>query len=145
MLSIPPSVKVFVVLGGTDMRNSFDGLSGAVQQAIGQDPLSGHLFVFANKRRNRVKILFWDGSGLWVCAKRLEKGTFSWPSQLPVGQSSVELSSDELTLILGGFDLRETTRRPWYRRTFSANGSPPVLGCDPVPGMNTMAPPLVGV
>ena len=80
MLSISPATRIFVALTAVDMRRSFNGLYAQVQTVLGQDPLTGHLFVFANRLRNRLKILYFDGSGLWVCAKRLEKGTFGWPS-----------------------------------------------------------------
>jgi transposase len=78
------------------------------------DPLSGHIFVFANGRRNRLKLLFWDGSGLWVCAKRLEKGRFRWP-EAKSGEIKATLSSAELTLLVGGIDLAATKLRRWYR------------------------------
>ncbi len=73
MFGLGPATKVFVGVEPTDMRKSFEGLYGLVRDTLGKDPLSGHLFLFANKTRTRLKILFWDGSGLWVCAKRLEK------------------------------------------------------------------------
>jgi transposase len=72
------------------------------------------VFVFANAQRNRLKLLFWDGSGLWVCAKRLEKGRFRWP-EAAGGETKVVLSQEELTLLLGGIDLAQTRRRRWYR------------------------------
>ena len=78
------------------------------------ESLSGHVFLFANAQRNRLKLLFWDGSGLWVCAKRLEKGRFGWP-EAANGQTRVVLSHEELALLLGGIDLAATKRRRWYR------------------------------
>ena len=71
---------MFIALAPVDLRGSFNRLSARAQNQLAQDPLSGHLFVFTNRLRNRLKILFWDGSGLWVCAKRLEQGRFSWPT-----------------------------------------------------------------
>jgi transposase len=115
VLSFPPTVKVFLATGDTDMRKGFDGLAAAAREKIGQDVLSGYLFVFANRRRTRLKVIFWDGSGLWVCAKRLERGTFAWPAPPPQGLGSVELSARELALLLEGIDLRETARRRWWR------------------------------
>lgn len=115
MLTLPPSVKVFLAAGATDMRKSFDGLSGLVRGALAQDPLSGHLFVFCNRRRDRLKVLYFDGSGLWVFAKRLEKGTFAWPE--PGAATRVELRASELALLLGGLDLARTRKRRWYERT----------------------------
>jgi len=113
VLTLPPSVRIFLAPGPTDLRKSFDGLSGLARNALQQDPLSGHLFVFCNRRRDRLKILYFDGSGLWVFAKRLERGTFAWPQQ---AQGPLELRSSELALLLGGIDLRHTRRRRWYRR-----------------------------
>lgn len=79
MLNASSATRVFVAIAPVDLRQSFNGLSSQVQAQLRQDPLSGHLFVFTNRTRNRLKVLYWDGSGLWVCAKRLEKGRFSWP------------------------------------------------------------------
>jgi transposase len=86
-----------------------------VRDRLGLEPLNGHLALFCNRSRNRIKVLFWDGSGLWVCAKRLEKGRFSWPSD---GEQSarVTLSHEELSLLLGGIDLTRTRRKNWYRK-----------------------------
>jgi len=114
VLTLPPSVKVFLAAGPTDMRKSFDGLSGLVQSVLAQDPLSGHLFVFCNRRRDRLKVLYFDGSGLWVFAKRLEKGTFAWPAA--GGDACVAMRASELALLLGGLDLARTRRRRWYER-----------------------------
>jgi transposase len=113
MLSISAATQVYLVAGATDMRKSFNGLMAIVKNELQQDVLSGHIFAFSNRRRNRVKLLFWDRSGLWVCAKRLERGTFAWPQE---PQGSIELSPDELTLLLGGIDLQDAERRDWYRR-----------------------------
>jgi transposase len=79
------------------------------------EPLSGHIFIFSNAQRNRLKLLFWDGSGLWVCAKRLERGRFGWP-QAKAGQSKVVLSQEELAPLLGGIDLADSKRPAWFRR-----------------------------
>ena len=100
------------------MRKGFDGLFGLVRDRLLCEPLSGHIFLFSNAQRNRLKLLFWDGSGLWVCAKRLEKGRFRWP-EAASGQTKITLSHEELTLLLGGIDLAETRRRRWYRKVVS--------------------------
>jgi transposase len=97
------------------MRKGFEGLYGLVRDRLLCKPLSGHLFLFCNAQRNRLKILAWDGTGLWVCAKRLEKGKFRWP-EVNGDQNKVQLSHEELALLLGGIDLRQTERRRWYRR-----------------------------
>ena len=95
----------------TDMRKSFNGLYGLVQGVLKKDPLSGYLFIFCNRRRDRIKVLCWDGSGLWICAKRLEKGTFHWPAGDDPG--AVELTAAQLHLLLGGLDLKATRGRGW--------------------------------
>ena len=97
------------------MRKGFEGLYGLARDRLRCEPLSGHLFLFCNAPRNRLKVLYWDGSGLWVCAKRLEKGRFCWP-QASEGQAKVVLRQEELALLLGGIDLAETKRRRWYRK-----------------------------
>jgi transposase len=97
------------------MRKSFDTLFALAKSQIGIDPLSGHLFVFSNRLRNRLKILYWDGSGLWVCAKRLEKGTFHWP-KADLGTTSITLRHEQLSLLLGGLDLKDTRQRRWWRK-----------------------------
>lgn len=82
MLTFSGTLKVFVAVEPCDMRRSFNGLHDAVSNRLMEDPKSGSIYAFTNKRRSLLKILYWDGSGLWVLAKRLEKGTFSWPSPL---------------------------------------------------------------
>ena len=110
MLSLSPATRVFVALAPVDLRKSFNGLYTYAQEVLQQSPTSGHLFVFTNKLRNRLKILFWDGSGLWVCAKRLEKGTFAWPKGDGTSQC---LRAEELQLLIHG--LEGTPRAHWYR------------------------------
>ena len=95
------------------MRRSFNGLGAIIANQLAQDALSGHVFVFCNRRKNRIKVYYWDGSGTWACAKKLEQGTFWWPS---TETESVELSHDELVLLLGGLDLVSGRRRNWYLR-----------------------------
>ena len=113
-----PATRIFLAAGATDMRKGFDGLFGLVRDRLLCEPLSGHIFLFSNAQHNRLKLLFWDGSGLWVCAKRLEKGRFRW-LEAASGQTKVTLSHEELTLLLGGIDLAETRRRRWYRKVVS--------------------------
>ncbi len=81
-----------------------------------EDPKSGALFIFTNRRYNRIKILYWDGSGLWVMIKRLEKGTFSWPKGVDIKDGKLELKAEALSLLLDGVDLRGAELRPWYQR-----------------------------
>lgn len=111
MITVSAATRVFVALAPVDLRQSFNGLYGAVQRVLNQDPLSGHLFLFTNRTRNRIKLLYWDGSGLWICAKRLERGRFSWPAG--VGASAT-LRGEELSALLGGLEVR--SKSGWYRR-----------------------------
>lgn len=122
MLSFPASVRIFVAPGVTDMRKSFDGLAHLAREVLKQDPLSGHVFVFSNRRRDRVKILVWDRSGFWLFAKRLEKGTFPWPSPADVGESH-RISSTDLGMILGGIDLKRAHRRKWFDKIAEREGA----------------------
>jgi len=108
------ATRIYLAAGATDMRKGFEGLYGLVRDRLSCDPLSGHIFLFTNARHNRLKLLFWDGSGLWVCAKRLEKGRFRWP-EAEGSQIKVVLSHEELALLVGGIDLTATRRRRWYR------------------------------
>jgi transposase len=110
------ATKIYVAVEAVDMRKGFDGLYGAVRDQLGQDPLSGHLFLFSNRTRTRLKALVWDGSGLWVCAKRLEKGRFRWP-MVSEKQHSVTMRAEELAMLVNGLDLKQTQPRKWYRRS----------------------------
>ncbi len=110
MLSVSPATRVFVALNPIDLRKGFNGLYSHVETVLAQNPLTGHLFVFTNRLRNRVRLLWWDGSGLWVATKRLEHGTFAWPA----GEgASCCLRPEELQLLLHGIE--GTPRRHWYR------------------------------
>lgn len=114
MFGFSPVTRIYVAAGATDLRKSFEGLYGLVRDHLLCDPLSGHLFLFTNAQRNRLKLLFYDGSGLWVCAKRLDRGRFRWPA-LAGEPVKLVLSPEELTLLLGSIDLRQTERRRWHR------------------------------
>lgn len=114
MFGLGTATRIYLAAGATDMRKSFEGLYGLVRDRLLCDPLSGHVFLFSNAQRNRLKLLFWDGSGLWVCAKRLEKGRFRWP-EVASDQVKIVLSQEELVLLLGGIDLSQTQRRRWHR------------------------------
>lgn len=115
MLSRLGQGRIFLASGATDMRKSFNGLSGLVRSRLSGDPLSGDLFVFCNGSKNRMKILFYDSTGLWVLAKRLERGTFDWPTEL-AGRERIELRYEKLLLILGGLDSGELAERKRWRR-----------------------------
>ena len=113
MIGLLSTPTIYLASGATDLRKAFDGLAVLVRENLAQDPLSGSLFVFCNRRRDRIKILFWDQNGYWLCIKRLEAGTFRWPG--PEAARAC-YSREELTLLLGGIDLAQTRRRQWYRR-----------------------------
>jgi transposase len=115
MFGFGPATRIYVATGATDLRKGFDGLYGLVRDRLECDPTSGHAFLFTNARRNRLKLVVYDCSGLWVCAKKLDRGCFWWP----VADSAVKkivLSHEELALLLGGIDLTQTRPRKWYRK-----------------------------
>lgn len=115
MIPVGPATRIFLASGPTDMRKSFEGLGDLVRHRLNADPLSGHLFVFANRRKTRLKLLYFDGSGTWVCAKRLDQGCFHWPA-VDSQNAAQQVVAEELALILGGIDLEKTHRRPWWRK-----------------------------
>ena len=117
MLILPPSVRIYLCTVPADMRRSFDGLATMTEEILQRNPLSGHLFVFRNRRGDRVKILYWDRSGYCLWYKRLEKGTFHFPSS---PGEAVEVGMADLALILEGIDLRGARRR----KRFALNGFP---------------------
>ena len=114
MLNFPGGLKVFVAVEPRDMRCSFNGLHDAVANLLKEDPKGGAVFAFTNKRRTLLKVLHWDGSGLWVLAKRLERGTFSWPKAADARDGKLRLSATALGLLLDGIDMRHGCKRPWY-------------------------------
>lgn len=116
MLSFTGNLKVYVATEPADMRKSFNGLYALTINVLKEKPESGALFVFTNKRRNRVKILNFDGTGLWVMTKRLEKGTFSWPQGIGNEDGKLSLSPEALALLLDGVDMKSGKFRPWYQR-----------------------------
>jgi transposase len=105
------------------MRKGFEGLYGLVRGRLQCEPLSGHIFLFCNARRNRLKLIYWDGSGLWVCAKRLQRGCFRWPQVSP-GEVKVSLTPEEFTMLIGGMDVQAAKPRPWYRKEIDEVSSP---------------------
>ncbi|MEM6944550.1 MAG: IS66 family insertion sequence element accessory protein TnpB [Pseudomonadota bacterium] len=113
MLSFPPSpqVRVFVAREPVDMRKGFDGLCGVVIDAIDEDPQSGHLFLFFNRRRDRMKALIWESSGLWLLYKRLEHGRFQIFDRASANDGHFEMTTTDLALLLDGIDLRGARRR----------------------------------
>ena len=120
MLSLTGGIRVFVCTQPADMRRSFDGLCGMVENIVQQDPLSGFLFVFRNRNRDRLKILFWATDGFVIWYKRLEEGTWQLPTDMKTqsdGEVSAEISTEELSLLLGGIDLRSVERPRRYQRS----------------------------
>ncbi len=113
MFTLGASPPIYLATGATDLRKGFNGLYGLIQSRWARDPLGGEVFVFCNRRRDALKIFFWEGDGMWVCAKRLEKGTFRWPS---AGETSVMLESAQLQLLLSGIDLAGSRSRDWWRK-----------------------------
>ena len=110
MISLTANTRIFVASGPTDMRKGFDGLCGLITSVIEQDPLAGSLFLFVNRRRDRMKILYWDGDGLAIWYKRLEQGTFQMPA-VSDGQVGIEMRSEELMMLLRGIDYASVKRR----------------------------------
>src|SRR5207249_1236138 len=112
MFGVGPATRIYLAAGATDMRKGFEGLYGWVRDQLQLEPLSGHIFIFSNAQRNRLKLLFWDGSGLWVCAKRLEKGRFRWPAaEAPLLQTldrkSTRLNSSHVSISYAVFCLKK--------------------------------------
>ena len=116
MFGLDTSTKVFLYAKPCDMRKGFDGLFGLVQNEMELNPLSGYLFVFISKDRNKVKILFWDKDGLVLYCKRLEKGTFKRPT-VNIHAPNSELSQEEIYMILRGIDFEKTKKRKRYLTT----------------------------
>src|ERR1700730_1280796 len=119
MMHLPASVRVYLCAAACDMRKSFDGLHALVTQSMQLDAFAGHLFVFANRRRDRIKILYWDRDGFAVWAKRLEEGTYAMPfgdTGVSGGEKRREITAAELGALLSGIDLSQARRRKRYQR-----------------------------
>lgn len=117
MIHLPASVRVYLCLTACDMRKSFDGLQALVREQLDLDAFGGHLFVFASRRRDRIKILYWDRDGFAVWSKRLEEGTYAVPFGDGVEPRRREITAQELGAILSGIDLQQATQRKRYRRS----------------------------
>jgi transposase len=111
VLTLAPTVRLYVCTVAIDMRRSFNGLAISTRELIGGDPLSGQLFVFFNRNRNICKALWWASGGFCVFAKRLSRGRFRVPSEPPIGQQHVEMDAADLALILEGIDLAASKRQ----------------------------------
>ena len=114
MLTFPSALRIFLAVEPVDMRKQFNGLWSLAEEKLKENPRSGAVFVFVNKDRDRLKMLYFDGTGPWVFAKRLEKGRFSWP----VGSDTAKLSltPPALTMLLSGIDLKDGCQKAWYER-----------------------------
>ena len=112
MLTLPPSVRIYFAVAPVDGRKGMDALAGLAQTVLEQDPLTGHLFAFLNRRRDALRVLFWDRTGWMLVSKRLARGCFHLPTTPAEGASHLEIEGAELALILEGIDLRDARRRP---------------------------------
>jgi transposase len=117
MIHLPASVRVYLCLTACDMRKSFDGLHALVQEHLDLDAFGGHLFVFASRRRDRIKILYWETGGFAIWSKRLEEGTYAVPLANSSEERRREITAEELGALLSGIDLSTATRRKRYQRT----------------------------
>lgn len=115
MLTLPAAVRIYVAVDPVDMRKSFDGLAGVVRERFLMDPMSGHLFVFRNKRGNLMKMIWWDRTGYALLAKRLSRGTFQLPTSVGEGEERIRIEAGELGLMFEGIDLRRARRRRRWR------------------------------
>ena len=124
MLSISRATRVFLATAATDLRKGFDGLHAPVENVIEEDPFAGHLFVFRNQRRDRIKLLWWDRDGWSLFYKRLEKGHYEFPTdRMKQASQRCEIRAEELMLLLEGIDLESVKRRPRYERPSVANAT----------------------
>ena len=114
MLTFPTALKIYLALEPVDMRKQFNGLWSLAEEQLGEDPRQGAVFVFANRDRDRIKLLYWDGTGVWVFAKRLEQGRFTWP--VGSGRAKLNLAPEALTMLLAGIDLKDGCKKAWYER-----------------------------
>jgi transposase len=115
MLAFPAAIKIYVAVEPVDMRKQYDGLWAAAQEHLHEDPKDGAVFAFINKERTRLKLLYWDGTGVWVLAKRLEEGRFSWPAPSEA-KRKLALAPEALALLVGGIELKHGSLKPWYER-----------------------------
>lgn len=116
MLSFSGSLRVFVALEPCDMRKGFNGLEALVADRLEESVQGGALFLFSNKKRTRLKVLYWDGSGLWVLCKRLEKGRFSWPKSTDPEAVKLRLRPEAFAMLCDGVQMQGAKFLPWYER-----------------------------
>lgn len=116
MLSFPGSLKVFLCIEPCDMRKGFEGLTALVAERLKEELRSGALFVFTNRTHTRLKVLCWDGTGLWLLCKRLERGRFSWPEGMEEGATKLKLRPEAFAMLTDGIELRGAKMLPWFGR-----------------------------
>jgi transposase len=114
MLAFPAGLRVCLAVEPVDMRKQFNGLWALAVEQLREDPRQGAVFIFANRPRDRIKLLYWDGTGVWVMAKRLEKGRFTWP--IGSNTTKLTLAPEALTMLLAGIDLKNGCQKAWYER-----------------------------
>jgi transposase len=124
MMLLPRAVKVYVATAPCNLKKSFDGLSNEVRAVLAQDPLSGHVFVFLNRRKTQVKLLLWTRGGFTIVHKRLEQGTFSFPSRVTAQAQSIEVDVHELTMLLEGIEVARAKTSPRWEPPRQANQEP---------------------
>jgi transposase len=115
-------LRVCLAAQPADLRRSFEGLALLVRGALKEDERSSQIFVFTNKRKDRIRLLYWDGTGLWLMTKKLEAGNFSWP-KVPEGAAKIALRAEALEMLLSGLDLKGARMRPWYEEPAAAGSS----------------------
>ncbi len=112
-------LRVCLAVESVDLRRGFEGLASLVRERLKEDERSSQIFVFTNKRRNRIRLLYWDGTGLWLMTKKLEAGNFAWPKATD-GAAKMRLRPEALEMMLSGIELRGVRMRPWYEDPSSA-------------------------
>jgi transposase len=116
VLSFTGGLRVFLAVEPADMRKGSEGLHALVSERLGENVRGGALFVFTNKKRTRLKVLYFDGTGLWLMTKRLEEGTFAWPKMEEIGSAKLALRPEAFAMLTDGIDLRGARMRPWFER-----------------------------
>lgn len=116
MFNFTSSLHIYLCPEAVDMRKAFNGLYAVAKHQMGHNPMDGSIYIFSNKRHNRVKLLYFDGTGFWVLSKRLEKGTFWWPGKESAEQTHLEMKPEALSMLLNGIDLKDGSMRAWFLR-----------------------------
>ena len=123
MILVPRAVRVYFATQPCNLRKSFDGLTNEIRCALNYDPLSGHVFVFLNRRKNQVKLIVWTRGGFTIVHKRLERGTFTFPARVTEGAASVAIDVHELAMLLEGIDVSRAKTKPRWEPPVRARSS----------------------